>query len=125
MWSRKSSNGRRWFVGLLLLAVLLAIVIGSALMFAVSMSSIAHVEAQVDDATSLAGLVRLTLIGLTAILWRPVTLRLHAADRLCGRTARDWLALRWRVVAWMLAMELLIGRNLISQVIALFASTTA
>lgn len=123
MWNSKSSDGRRWFVRLLIFAVLLAIAIGSALMFAVSVSSIASVEAQVDDAVSLAGLIRLTIIGLVAILWRPVVQRLHAADRLYGRSARDWLALRWRMVAWMLLLELLIGRNVVGQLIGVFVSS--
>jgi hypothetical protein len=107
---------------LLLLAVLSAIAIGFVLLFAVRVSSITSVEAQVDRAASLAGLMRLSIIGLVVVLWRPVVTRLHAADRLYGRPARDWLALRWRVVAWMLLLELLIGRNLVGQLIAMFAT---
>ena len=124
MWNNNAPHERRWLYRLLLLAVLLAIAIGSALMFAVSVSSFASVEAQVDRAASLAGLIRLSIISLVAVLWRPVVRRLHAADRLYSQSAHDWLVLRWRVVAWMLLLELLIGRNVVGQLFRVFVSRT-
>lgn len=94
-------------------------------MFAVSISSVGEVEGRVDQVTSVAGVIRLAMTFLVAVLWRPVVRRLHASKRLHSRPAHDWLALRGRVVLWMLLLELLVGRNLIGQLIAAFSGLTA
>lgn len=110
---------------MLLLAAVLAVGIGSALMYAVSLSSISQVRAAVNEAHSWASLIRLAIIGGVAALWGPVVRRLHVGNRLCEGSAHEWLALRWQVVLWLLLLELFIGQNLIGQLMTALSGTAA
>lgn len=112
---------RRWLLRMLLLTAVLAIGFGWILMVVISLSSVEQVEARVDIMRNWGSLIRLGFIAATATLWRPVILRLHAGNRLPARPARDWLALRWRVVFWLLVLELLIGQNLLGEWLTLFS----
>lgn len=125
MWSSRPKRPRRWFLRMLLLAVVLALVIGSALMYAVRLSSVRDIQVQVDSVAAWSSLIRLGLMGAVAGLWRPMVQRLHASNRLHERTMRDLLALRWRVVSWLLILELLIGQNLLGQLVAVFSGIAA
>ena len=106
---------RRWFIGLSFLAVGLIFAVGALLWQAAELSSISTVSEQVARLKPFAGATRLLLIGALAALWpRLVDLavrygRVDAAERSKLR------ALRWRVVVWLLIIELIIGRNLFSQ----------
>ena len=104
---------RRWLVGLSLLTVVLIAVLGVLLWYSAERYSLSAVSEQIQRLKPLAGATRLLLIGLLAALWpRLVDLAVH-----CGRVevaARPrLLALRWRVVAWLLIIELLIGQDLV------------
>jgi hypothetical protein len=62
------------------------------------------------------------MIGLLAVLWPWLSLlgvRFGAATE----TARGWMALRWRVVGWLLAIELIVGLNLFGRLISAVAHT--
>lgn len=118
-------RSRRWLLGMLILTAILSVGLGWMLMVVISLSSIAQVEARVDAVRHWGSLVRLGLIAAMAIVWRPVILRLHAGNRLLARPVRDWLALRWRVVFWLLLMELFIGQNLLGEWLMLFSQKTA
>jgi hypothetical protein len=109
---------RRWFVRMTLLAIVLALVIGSILMYAVQLSSITVVHAQVNTYGAWLGILRLAFIACVALLWRPVVRQLHAGNRIYEIRMHELLALRWRVIAWLLILELLIGQNLIPRLIA-------
>lgn len=100
---------------MVVLTTVLAVVVGSALMYTISLSSMDHVQARVDNAASWSSLIRLVIIGSVAGLWRPIVQRLPARHRLDQRSVQDLLALRWRVVTWMLLLELLIAHNLIGR----------
>ena len=110
---------------MLVLTAALAIGLGWILMVVISLSSIEQVEARVDDARDWASLIRLGLIAVIAALWRPIVQRLHGGNRLPTRPVRDWLALRWRVVFWLLLLELFIGQNLLGASLTLLPETTA
>lgn len=125
MWRSRAVRPRRWLLRMLLLTAVLAIGLGWSLMVVISLSTIEHVEARVDDVGDWASLVRLSLIAGIAALWRPIVLHLHAGNRLPERPVRDWLALRWRVVFWLLLLELFIGQNLLGGWLALLLETTA
>ena len=115
VFSKAPPMRRRWFIGLSLLAVALIFAVGGLLWQAVEFSSLISVSEQVARLKPFAGAIRLLLIGLLAALWpRLVDLavrygRVHAAERskLC--------ALRWRVVAWLLIIELMMGQDLVSR----------
>jgi hypothetical protein len=101
-----------------LLAIVLTLVIGSILMFAVQLSSITAVHGQVNTYGAWLGILRLALIACVALLWRPVVQQLHAGNRIYEIRMHELLALRWRVIAWLLILELLVGQNLVPRLIA-------
>lgn len=124
MWSNRAARPRRWFLRMLLLTTVLAIVIGWVLMVVISLSSIEQVEARIDAARAWSSLIRLGLIAGIAALWRPIVQQLHAGKRLPARPVHDWLALRWRVVFWLLLLELFIGQNLLGAGVTLLSGTS-
>ena len=105
---------RRWFIGLSFLAVGLILAVGALLWQAAELASLTTVSEQVARLKPFAGAIRLLLIGVLGALWPwLVDLavrygRVHAAER------SKLYALRWRVVAWLLIIELIIGRDLFS-----------
>ena len=115
MFSKAPSMRRRWFIGLSFLAVGLIFAVGALLWQAAELSSLSTVSEQVAQLKPFAGAIRLLLIGVLATLWpRLVDLavrygRVHATER------SKLYALRWRVVAWLLIIELIIGRDLVSR----------
>ena len=115
VFSKAPSMRRRWFIGLSFLAVGLIFAVGALLWQAAELASFSTVSEQVARLKPFAGAIRLLLIGILAALWpRLVDLavrygRVHAAER------SKLYALRWRVVAWLLIIELIIGRDLFSR----------
>ena len=117
MSSHRSLRQRRWFVRMTILTIGLTLVIGSILMFAVQLSSVTTVQNQVTTYGSWLSILRLAFILCIALLWRPIVQLLHAANRIYEIGMHDLLALRWRVIAWLLILELLIGQNLLPRLI--------
>jgi len=112
---------RRWFCTLSLLAALAMVGVGMLLWQVVTLHSLAAVSTWVTQATAYLGGFRLVLIGLLAVRWpRLPALWLHAGADDDATRAR-WMSLRWRVVGWLLVIELVIGQNLIGRC---FAATT-
>ena len=109
------------FLGLSLLAVALTIIVAVVLWQAVELSSVSRVSAQIDKIRPLASGVRLVLIGLVAALWPRLVQIAHRYGRI-GECRRDaFLGQRWRVVAWLLVIELVLGQDLLGR---FFAVTT-
>ena len=112
MFSKLPSLRRRWFVGLLLLAVALIFAMGALLWQAVELSSLTAISEKVARLKPFAGAFRLLLIVMLAALW-PCLVDLAARYGQVDTIDRSQLhALRWRVVAWLLIIELMIGQDL-------------
>ncbi|MEZ5553451.1 MAG: hypothetical protein R3E82_21395 [Pseudomonadales bacterium] len=111
------SNGtglrRRWFLTLSLVAAAAVIVVGVVLWQAVELSSLAIVSERVDRLRPLLGGLRLALIGALAVVWPWLSSLRSRADDEAARAR--WMALRWRVVGWLLVIELIIGQNLLGR----------
>ena len=99
---------RRWFFTLSLLAGLAIIGVAMLLWQVVEIYSLTAVSASVTQASVYLGGFRLALIGLLAILWQQAGIDDYA-------TRARWMSLRWRVVGWLLVIELVIGQNLIGR----------
>ena len=125
MSNHRSLRQRRWFVRMTLLAIVLTLIIGSILMFAVQLSSITAVHGQVNTYGTWLGILRLAFIACVAMLWKPVVRRLYAGNWIYGIRLHELLALRWRVIAWLLILELLIGQNLLPRLIAALTGTAS
>ena len=107
---------RRWFFTLSLIATLVVIVIGMLLWQVIEVSSLSVVSQRVDQAKPLLGGLRLAVIGLLALFWP------WLRGRADGEPARvQWMALRWRIVGWLLVIELVIGQNLFGRVVGVLA----
>ena len=125
MSNHRSIRQRRWFVRMTLLAIGLALIIGSILMFAVQLSSITVVYGQVNTYGAWLGILRLAFIACVALLWKPVVRQQYAGNRIYEIRMHELLALRWRVIAWLLILELLIGQSLLPRLIAAFIGTAS
>ncbi len=115
--SNPQHRRRSWLVGCLLVAFLAALGVGLLLWQAVALSSLATVAQRVSEAKPLLGSVRLGMIALLALLWP------WLSDWLCKKrhsplSKAESNRLRWRVVGWLVAIELLIGQNLLHHLAA-------
>ncbi len=115
VFSKAPSMRRRWFIGLSFLTVALIFVLGVLLWYSAELFSLSTVSDQVARLKPFASIVRLLLIALLAALW-PRLVDLAVRYGRVGATDRSQLyALRWRVVAWLLIIELMIGQDLFSR----------
>jgi hypothetical protein len=109
---------RRWFVLLTLLAFGLALGIGAFLWHAVQTSSVVAVQTRLEAMKPAFTTVRCLLIGLVALSWPAVTSALHRWGRIDEDGAVRLQSMRWRVVAWLVVIELLLGQNLLGRFLA-------
>ena len=109
---------RPWFFALLLTTFAGVLLIGGALWQAVNVTSLGAVAQQVDDTKPYLTAVRLVLIGLLAITWPYWPGWTGRAECWRPEQKADWQALRWRVVGWLVAIELIIGQGLPAKLIA-------
>ncbi len=115
VFSKATFTRRRWFIGLSLLAVGLIFAVGALLLQAAELSSVTTVSEQLVRLKSFADATRLLFIGMLAALWpRLVDLAAHYGQ--VDAAERSKLhALRWRVIVWLLIIELMIGQDLFSR----------
>lgn len=111
---------RRWSLGMTLLAVILALLIGSVLWHSVETSSVATLQTRIDGLKPVMTGFRVGLIALVALLWPVMVNRLLRGGRIEAAQAVALRALRWRVVTWLVVIELVLGQNLLGQVVAVW-----
>ena len=103
---------RRGFLGLSLLAVALTISVGVVLWQAVELSSVSLVSAQIEQIRPFATSVRLVLISLVALMWPRLVQLAHEHGRIDEARRDALLAQRWRVVGWLLIIEMVLGQDM-------------
>ncbi|MBI1425734.1 MAG: hypothetical protein GC149_20090 [Gammaproteobacteria bacterium] len=116
---------RRWFVLLTLLAFTLALGIGAFLWNAVQTSSVVAIQGRIKMMKPVFTAIRLLVIGLVALSWPAITRTLHRWGRVDEGGAARLLSLRWRIVTWLVVIELLLGQNLLGQFLAAFHGASA
>lgn len=123
------SNGaqlrRRWFFTLSLVAAIGAIAVGSALWQAVDLSSLSTVSERIAAAKPFASAIRFALIGVLALAWPRLPALWARANGNDNRTHARWMALRWRIVGWLLVIELVLGQNLIGRFLGAMSGSVA
>ena len=108
---------RRWFFLLTLLAFALALGTGGILWHLLGTSSVSDMQTRVDAMKPVFTGIRLSLIVLVAVAWPFITNNLHHWGRIDESQATMMLALRWRIVTWLVVIELVLGQNLLGQVL--------
>jgi len=124
-----SNNGftlrRRWFFLLTLLAFGLAMGAGTILWHSVETTSVVAVQTRIDALKPVLTGVRLAIIALVAIAWPWLVNALHRWGRIDGTQAANLIAVRWRIVTWLVVIELVLAQNLLGQVFALLQGSRA
>ena len=116
---------RRWFFLLTLLAFALVLGMGGILWHSVETSSVSEIQTRVDAMKPVFTGIRLFLITLVAVAWPFVTSVLHRWGRINEAQATKMLALRWRIVTWLVVIEGVLGQNLLGQVLAVLQGSRA
>jgi len=115
---------RRWFVMLTLLAFGLALGIGTFLWHSVQTSSITTIQTRIDVLKPVLTIIRLLLIGTVALLWPAITRGLYRWGRVDEVGAARLLSLHWRIVTWLIVIELMLGQNLLGRFISALLGTS-
>ena len=115
---------RSGLVVMSLLAFILVLAVGAYLWQAIEASSLSMVQAQIGQLKPFLTTLRLLLIGLIALFWPTMMNLLHRSGRIDAEGRVRLLTLRWRVTAWMMVIELILGQNLLGQFLAAWQGTT-
>tara|TARA_R110002072_G_scaffold273161_2_gene433521 strand:- start:494 stop:871 length:378 start_codon:yes stop_codon:yes gene_type:complete len=121
--SNSSRQRGSWLIGCSVLMMVAALGTGWLLWQAVTLSSLTVVKEHVDDVKPLLSAWRLGIILLVATLWPWVRSALSRNVQ-TGPSRAESNHLRWRVVGWLLVIELLIGQNLLGQLIQILGGTS-
>ena len=112
---------RRGLLGFSILAIVLTMGVGLLLWQATELSSVSKISDQIDRLKPMASGIRLVLIGLLGVFWPRLVHLAHSLGRIDQEKRESLLALRWRVVGWLLVIELMLGQNLLGR---MFTVTT-
>ena len=113
---------RRWLFTLSLVTVLAVIAVGLLLWQAVELTSLASLSERVNRAKPFLSGLRLTLIGVLAVLWPWLSSLWVGTGANHQIIQARRMALRWRVVSWLLVIEFVIGQNLFGRFVNVMAS---
>lgn len=116
---------RRWFMLLTLLAFGLALGIGAFLWNAVQTSSVVAIQGRIEMMKPVFTAIRLLVIGLVALSWPAITRTLHRWGRVDEGGAARLLSMRWRIVTWLVVIELMLGQNLLGRFLAALHGASA
>ena len=111
---------RRWLLRLCMLTVVCAVMIGAVLMISLQGSSIGALQSSIDAHKSELTGMRLAVIGLIAFAWPRLLQYAHRSGRVSKERSTELMSLRWRVVGWLLVIELLLGQNLVWRLLQTF-----
>ena len=110
---------RRGLLGFSILAIVLTMGVGLLLWQATELSSVSKISDQIDRLKPMASGIRLVLIGLLGVFWPRLVHLAHSLGRIDQEKRESLLALRWRVVGWLLVIELMLGQNLFGRMFAM------
>ena len=73
----------------------------------------------------IVALIRLLVISLVALSWPGIVSAFYRWGRIDAVGATRLLLLRWRIVTWLVVVELMIGQNLLSRFLVAIQSDSA
>ena len=104
---------RRWFLRFCVLTIASAIVIGAVLMVSLKSTGLESLQSSIDDYRIKMTAIRLMIIGLIALIWPKLVQSTERSGAISIERSAELKNLRWRIIAWLLLIELLLGQNLI------------
>ncbi len=104
---------RPWFLRLCALTIVSAIIIWAVLMVSLKSTSLESLQSSMDDYRTRMTVIRLMLIGLIALIWPTLVQSTERSGAISIERSTELNKLRWRIVSWLLLIELLLGQNLI------------
>ncbi len=109
---------RRWFLRLTILAIVLALTISTVLMQALQVSSVVAVQSVINSYTPYLAGLRFMVIGLIAYAWPKLIQYAQHSGRISKERGTELKSWRWRIVVWLLIIELLVGQNLVGRLLS-------
>ncbi len=100
-----------------MLTIVLALTIGTVLMHTIQISSVVAVQSSIESYKPFVTGLRLVVIGLIAYAWPKVIQYAQQSGRTSKERGRKLFSLRWRMVGWLLIIELVLGQNLVGRVL--------
>ena len=116
---------RRWTLVLALLAFALTLAIGGLLWHSVETASVVEIQGQVMAMKPVFMTVRLSAITVLGLLWPMLVNVFHRWGRIGDARRAELLAVRWRIIAWLVVIEVVLGQNLLGHFIIALQGTLA
>ena len=124
MAASNSRSRRRGLLTFSLLALVLAGAVGIGLWYAVAVNSMTSVGEQVARYGVVAGVMRGVAIGTFALGWPRLLAYLQRGGRITVSDQVLLLAARWRIVGWLLIIELLLGQQILTRFVGAWGGST-
>ena len=86
-------------------------------MYALQLSTVAAVQSRIDSYTPYLTGLRLLIIALIAYAWPKLIQYAQRSGRISTEGETQLQSLRWRMVNWLLIIELLLGQNLVGHLL--------
>ena len=115
MAASNNRSHRRGLLAFSLLTLLLAGAAGVVLWHLVAVNSLESVREQVARYSVGAGVMRGVVIGALALGWPRLLAYLQRSGRITASDQAVLLAARWRIVGWLLIIELLLGQQILTR----------
>ncbi len=116
---------RRWFFLMTLLAFALVLLAGGILWHSLETSSINEIQVRIEGMKSIFAGIRWLLIVLITATWPSIINSLHRLNWIDQAQKIVMRGQRWRVMAWLVVIELMLGQNLLGQVLAVLQGSRA
>ena len=110
-----STLRHRWSVWLTLLAIIVALLFGWGLWYWVESASMTHVQRRLDILHPIFTGIRLTLIALVALCWPLLIRSPYFGESRTGDEKARLHSLGWRIVIWLIVIEVVLGQNLLGR----------
>ena len=115
---RMRRSGRVFFT---VVAVLLTVLAGTLLMYRLQLESVQSVRQDLQGWQSVLAGVRVAVILLVALGWNRLVAVLAHTDMLDSAREGRLTALHWRIVAWLVGLELVLGQSVLVRIVQLGA----
>lgn len=122
-----SSNrvrSRKGFLLLSLLAVVMTVMVGGWLWHNLQGHSMQLIRGQIEEWRPIFIGIRWALITILSIGWSPLCCWLADKGYLTTKNTTQLQNGRWRVIGWLLVMELIVGQNLIARLLSRVGAST-